>query len=310
MAEGSRRWVLLVAAALLAGCDRVEVGPAPYGFELQPEQHFRLQAQGSTDVDGTPVTIQRMADVRLVAEPASQGHEIALYLVRYYLLVKGAPGGTTELLISQDGGFSTIGTPEGNVHVGPDELGPGGASPRKLLSEPVAGFIVDTRGGVVGRPWSSLDPLLAGVHVLDWVLLSLPVLDAAGVAAWDSERPLPAIGRYQFGIDLPVRYERKSAGPAGDEQRILATGVARRSDLEITPGFSGDVSFDYQGESDLDAEDRVIESRIELQLEFVDSSDGGPIHSRHRVKLNCTNCPGARDPAINPASPPPDNPTG
>jgi hypothetical protein len=280
LAERSRWRVSFVAAALLAGCDSVELGPAPYGFELQPEQHFRMHAQDTTDVAGTPVTIQRMADFRLVADPASQGHEIALFLVRYYL------------------------------HVGPDELGPGGASPRTLLARPVAGFIVDARGGVVGRPWSSLDPLLAGVHVLDWVLLSFPLLEAAGVSAWDGVRPLPAIGRYEFGIDLPVRYERKTAGPAGDEQQIHATGVVRRSDLEIAAGFSGDVSFDYQGESELDAEDRVMESRVELQLDFVDSSDGGPIRSRHRVQLNCTNCPGARDPAINPTSAPPDNPTG
>lgn len=296
MAELRLRALRGVACAVLAACGGVAPGPPPYGFDVAPEQPFRMEAEDETTVDGTPVRIQRLADFRLVVDEAARSrYEIALVLERWYLRVEGAPGGTTEILISEDG-FHTRGTPEGEMFVGPDERGPGGATPRTLLSKPIGGFITTTSGEVAGEPWTSFDPLLAGVHVLDWVVLGFPV-QGGPEGRWSGSRALPAIGQYEFGIDLPVRYERASEGGPADGARVRATGATRRSGLEVAAGLSGDVRFEYAAETDVDASGRVRRSRLELRLDF-DGDGGEEVSSIHRVTIRCRECSG---PAINPA---------
>lgn len=296
-------WLPLV---LVLACG-AEAGPPPYGFDVTPEQCFRLEGEDPTVVDGTPVQIQRFAQFRLVVDAASQGrYELALLLERYYLRVEGAPGGTSEFALSS-AGLLARGGPQGEMRLGPEEIGPGGASIRTLLSKPIGGFFVESSGAVIGTPWNSFDPLLAGVHVLDWVILALPVLAVEGEGeAWSGERALPTIGQYEFGVTLPLRYEHVSDDAPVAGKRIRASGVLERSDIEVAVGLDGDVRFDYVGEVEFDGSGRLAEARVELRVEF-DASDGTEVSSRHHVRINADECP---DRSINPGSGRADSPEG
>ena len=297
MAERSATPVAVAVGAglllCLLGCGEPEL-PPPYGFDRFPEQRFRIDAREETDVDGTPVLVQRFAEVRLAAEQASPSRtELVLYLERYYLRVEGAPGGTRELVISEQGIESRAG-PEGDMRVVPDEIGPGGSSLRTLLARPIAGVVVDPRGEVLGKPWQSFDPLLMGVRVLDWLLLTLPVLETEAVGAWGGRRALPRIGQYDFGVDLPLRYELAVTGSDGTK-RIRANGVVERTGLEIAAGLAGDLRLEHQAESSLDPIGRVREVRIDLRVRF-EGSSGTEVSSRHLVKVRCLDCDGSINP--------------
>ena len=98
-----RAWLGSAAGIALLACAE-EPAPPPYGFALAEEQRFRFEAEDKTTVDGTPVRVQRYADVRLVADSFEPRRtELVLYLDRYYIKVEGAPGGTTELALSERG---------------------------------------------------------------------------------------------------------------------------------------------------------------------------------------------------------------
>ena len=299
MAEPAPRlWPCLALAATLA-CAAEQAEPPPYGFGSEPEQCFRLEAEEPTEVDGAAVEIQRLAEFRLAVDAASDSrYELAMLLGRYYLSVEGAPGGSSELVIS-NAGLLARGGPEGEMRVGPEEIGPGGASLRSLLARPIGGFIVDSSGVVAGTPWTSHDPLLGGVSLIDWLILALPVLGSdPEVASWSGERALPKIGRYDFGVSIPLQYERiDSDGPPGSS-RIRAIGMLERRDIEVAVGLEGDVRFDYRGETDLDARGQVSESRAELRVRF-DATDGTEVSSRHQLRISATECP---EPSINPVT--------
>ena len=76
-------------------CSKVEA--PPYGFGAAPEQRFRFEADETTEVDGTPVKIVRVADVVLRAklEPSDSARatEVELYIDRYFIRIEGAPHG-------------------------------------------------------------------------------------------------------------------------------------------------------------------------------------------------------------------------
>ncbi len=301
MADPRARVVVAVAALLLA-CSR-EPGPPPYAFAAHPVQRFRLEALDETDVDGSPVRVQRTAEFRLSLEPAgAEGHEIALTLERYWLRVEGAPGGTTELALSEQG--LVVQAPnDSKQRLGPADPVPGGSSVRSVLSRPIASFISTDSGEVLGRPWHSQEPLVLDVPALDWMLLCLPILGAA-TGAWSGERALPPLGQYEFGLALPLRYERV-AGPFADGSRILASGTLARDGVRLSAELTGDLELDHQGESDLDARGRLREARIELRFRF-ESPTGTKVSSRSRVLVRCTDCDGA----VNPPAPPSDTQSG
>ncbi len=299
MAE-SPRWLSpgLALAATLA-CVAEDDGLPPYGFDSEPEQCFRLEAEEPTEVDGTAVEIQRLAEFRLGVDAASDSrYELAMLLERYYLSVEGAPGGSSELAIS-NAGLLARGGPQGEMRVGPEEIGPAGASLRSLLAKPIGGFIVDSSGVVAGTPWTSHDPLLAGVSVIDWLILVFPVLGPEpGVATWSGKRALPPIGQYDFGASIPIRYERISSDEPPGSSRIRAAGTLERRGVEVAVGLEGDVRFDYRGETDLNARGQISELRAELRVRF-DAVDGTEVSSRHQLRIRATECP---ERSINPVS--------
>ena len=299
MAESPRGlWPWLALAATLA-CAAEEAPPPPYGFDTEPEQCFHLEAEEPTEVDGAAVEVQRFAEFRLGVDAASDSrYELAMLLERYYLSVEGAPGGSSELAIS-NAGLLARGGPQGEMRVGPEEIGPGGASLRSLLAKPIGGFIVDSSGVVAGTPWTSHDPLLAGVSVIDWLILAFPVLGPdPDVASWSGKRPLPPIGQYDFGASIPLRYERIPSDEPPGSSRIRAGGTLERRDVEVAVGLEGDVRFDYRGETDLDARGQISESRAELRVRF-DGADGTEVSSRHQLRISATECP---EGSINPVS--------
>jgi hypothetical protein len=291
------------AVALLLACSR-EPGPPPYALEAYPTQRFRLEALDETDVDGSPVRVERSAEFRLALEPGGEaGHEIALHLERYWLRVEGAPGGESQLALSEQGLFVQAPS-EGSKRLGPSDPVPGGSSVRSVLARPIASFIASGAGDVIGRPWYSQEPLVLDVPVLDWLLLCLPVLADAATPAWSGERALPRLGQYEFGISLPLRYERASAVAPG-ASRVLASGSLQRDEVRVTDALSGSLELDHQGEADLDARGRVREARVELRFRFA-SPNGTRVSSRSRVIVRCTDCDGA----VNPEPPAADTQSG
>ncbi len=299
MAESWRGLSLWLALMATLSCVAEDARLPPYGFDTEPEQCFRLEAEEPTEVDGTAVEIQRLAEFRLGVDAASDSrYELAMQLDRYYLNVEGAPGGSSELAISNEG-LRARGGPQGEMRVGPEEIGPAGASLRSLLAKPIGGFIVDSSGVVAGTPWTSHDPLLAGVSVIDWLILAFPVLaPEPDVASWSGKRALPPIGQYDFGASISLSYERVPSDGAPGSSRIRAGGTLERRDVEVAVGLEGDVRFDYRGETDLNARGQISESRAELRVRF-DAADATEVTSRHQLRISATECPKR---SINPVS--------
>lgn len=286
---------LLLATTLLAapGCERTQ-GPLPYAFETISEQTYSFEANDEISIDGTPVAVQRVADLRLVGSPLEDARlDFTLQLERYYMRVDGAPsaqGETTELAISEKG-VVTSGTAAGDVRLVPGDERIEEGLLHDFLQKPVGGCVLDARGAKLGSSWESQNPLLAGVDVLEWVLLALPVLDRSS-DVWTGERALPRIGQYVLGLDIPIRYE------AGQEGRGLrGTGFVRRSRLEIAPGLAGAVQIDYAGEATLDPDGRIVHTKADLLFVF-EGEDGTRVSSRHKVELRCSDC----DTSVNPAA--------
>ncbi len=277
-----------------------EPAPPPYGFALAKEQRFRFEAEDHTLVDGAPVHVQRYADVRLVAEAFASGRtEIALYLDRYYIRVEGAPGGTTELALSERG-LAARSPEQGDFVLAPDATRPGGGRVAELRERPVAGCELGPRGAIAGTPWHSYDPVLSGVDLLEWLLLGFPVLAADEANTWSARRPVPQLGQYQLGIELPLVYERMSS-PVEAGQRIRVSGLVERPSLRVAPDLAGVLSLDHMGQLDLGPEGRVHESQIELRMRFNPDS-GGLVSSQHLIRIRCLDCDGA----VNSPSPIPD----
>ena len=237
----ARRSRLLAVGLLLAaggpGCTEERTLP-PYGFATRLEQPLRYEAEGRLEVDGHPVTVERYADLRLVAELREDARtEIVLYLDRYYMRVDGAPNGVSELALSEHG-MAARSPGQGEIKLGPEDARPGGGRVSELLERPVAGCFIGPMGEVIGEPWRSFDPILSGIELLEWILLGLPVLEASGESGWSARRRAPTIGQYQLGIDIPLRYERVRNDSEPSGQRIRMSGLIQRSALTVAPGFT------------------------------------------------------------------------
>ncbi|MFQ5513467.1 MAG: hypothetical protein ACE5FG_03445 [Myxococcota bacterium] len=273
----------ILALTLLLAC-RGEDAPsaAPWGFQDQPVQRFRLESDEQTVVDGERAEVQRYADFRLVHESVEKDrHELALYLERYYLRVKGAPDGGSEIALSERG--LVIDDPErGRLRLGPTDPRPGGGPVAELLERPVAGCELSEQGRILGSAWTSFDPILSGVSLLDWVLLAFPLLDEPGRARWSGRRRVPPLGQYRLGIELPLFYERVG-------ERVRASGQLRRSRLEVAPGFEGALELDLRGETELGEGGGVQQSTLELGMRF-ESSAGALVSALYRTRIRCLDC--------------------
>jgi hypothetical protein len=289
------RALLAALAAFAVACPEA-ASPPPFGFGPLPAQRFRISTDERMQVDGEDVQIQRIADVRLVNETQEGGRfELVLYLDRYYLSVRGAPGGDTELSISE-AGLITRGGPSGELVLSPEEAAPGGGTIGQLLDKPVGGVFVNAGGEMQGSVWQSYDPILSGIRLIDWVLFSLPSVGGAAPASWDGSRELPGIGKYVLGIELPLRYESRIDAD-GDTVRVRSSGVAQRSSLRIAPGLEGAIQLDQTAEARLDLDGRVLGSRVELSMRF-EGSDGSQISSLHRFELACRDCGEPEDSSV------------
>lgn len=268
-----------------------EPRPPPYGFAAAPEQHYRFEGEDRTEVDGQPVHVQRYADIRLVAEAPERGRtEIALYLDRYYVRVEGAPGGTTELALSERG-IATRTPEEGELILGPDAERPGGGPVAELRERPAAGCELGSSGETIGTPWHSFDPILSGIALLDWILFGFPVLAPDAANTWSARRRVPPLGQYQLGMELDLRYERTSS-PIEGGQRIRMSGLLQRPTLRIAPDFTGALALDHIGQVELGPEGRLREARLELRMRF-DADSGSLVSSEHLVRIRCLDCTGS-----------------
>jgi hypothetical protein len=291
--------------ALVLGCPG-KAGPPPWGFAERPDQRFRLSAEENLEVDGEPVRIQRIADARISLESHEDGRsELVLYLDRYYMRVEGGPGGETEFVLS-DAGLISRGTAAGEVLLAPDDDAPGGGTIADLLEKPVGGAFVNAAGESHSSPWQSYDPFLSGIHLVDWVLFSLPTVGPPAPAVWDGSRPAPTIGKYVLGIEVPLRYESRP-GEDGRGSRVRSAGVVQRSDLRIAPGLQGAIRLDQSAEARLDPAGRLLSSRLELRMRF-DGTQGTQVASVHRFELRCRDCdePAHPEPPVNPFAAEPD----
>jgi hypothetical protein len=283
------RALLAALAALAVACPEA-ASPPPFAFGRLPEQRFRITTDESMQVDGEDVQIQRAADARLVIESHEDGRaELVLYLDRYYTSVQGAPGGDTELSIS-DAGLITRGGPAGEMLLSPEEAAPGGGTIGQLLDKPVGGVFVNAAGEMQGSVWQSYDPILSGIRLVDWVLFSLPSVGGAAPSSWEGSL------RYESRID-----------EEGDAVRVRSSGVAQRSSLRIAPGLEGAIQLDQTAEARLDADGRVLGSRVELRMRF-EGSDGSLVSSLHRFELACRDCgePEGSSVPVNPRAAEPD----
>lgn len=286
-----RRFLLL--ALVLTACSKVE--SPPYGFAAAPEQRFRFEANEITDVDGTPVRIVRLADVRLHATfaPSHSPHdtEVELFIERYFIRIEGGPMGDSEMRVSEDGLRAV--TREGPAQLGPDEKTPSGDTVSELRARPVASVTLDSAGLATTGIWTSPHPVWTGVSLLDWILLALPTRAPAEREPWTVKRLLPQVGNYALGIDLPVRWEQ-ATGPLA----LRSEGSIARDSLRLAENFAGKLAIQTRGEADLADDGRVREARLSLRLDFA-ATNGTRVGSSHDIRVTCASC----GPDVNPPAP-------
>jgi hypothetical protein len=278
---------LALALLVLLACTEAE--RAPWGFDVKPEQAYRLEMQDETMIDDVVVDIERLADVRLRAVAESRATGLEMLLDRYYLSVGGGPGGAgggsggrTEVAISPSA-FVSRAADGTELRLDAADRTPSDRSVAELLGAPISGTAVDGRGATVRSSWHSADPLLAEVEVLGWLLLGLPVL-GSDEPRWNASREVPRIGRYRLGVEMPLRFER-------DGERITVTGFVERPEITLADDFRGAIQLELEGESRLAASGEVLESRYLLRMKF-EAIDGGVIRSSHRVIIACLGCDG------------------
>jgi hypothetical protein len=274
------RVALLAATALACGGP----GAAPYGLAHAPVQRFHLEAEETLDVDGTLVEVQRVADLRLEVESAEPGvTRVQLFVDRYYQRVEGAPGGTTELTISERGVATH--SPQGRALLDPNARTPGGGRVRELTTRPVEAVALGPAAELLDTPWHTRHALLMSVHLLDWLLLGFGPVSAQGSPAWNGTRRVPQIGQYQLGVELPIRGQLDPAVP----ERVHLGGSVARASLRIAEDFEGALALDYTCALDLGPAGRPERARLELQMDFR-STAGSRVSSRHRVQIHCLDC--------------------
>jgi hypothetical protein len=276
------RRALLVAVCFFA-CSKS--GAPPYGFAASPEQLWRFEAEETFDVSGTPAKSVRLANVILRAKPDSDGTtELELYIDRYASRTEGTPDGGSELSLSDQGFFvQTKGS--GRVGFGPNEKTLAGDTPLEIRSRAVASASLDTNGEVLAPIWQSPSPVLFDVALLDWLLFALPTRAPLGERAWIARRTIPQTGRFNLGVDLPVRWELDPDQP----DRLRASGSVTRESMHVADGLEGRLELDVRGEARVDADGRVHTAVFELRFDLL-ASDDTHVSSRHLVRATCTSC--------------------
>jgi hypothetical protein len=283
---------LLLGFALFA-CSRV---PPPYGLGAFPEQHWRFEASETTEIDGTPVAIARAADVVLRAQPVSeQDTPLELYVDRYRIRIDGAPGGASELAVSEQGITAT--TAAGPVALGANDRTPSGDTVLELRARPVASAELDPSGAATHPIWTSSHPVWTGVSLLDWWLLALTPEGPRGSLPVVA-RPLPQIGQYALGLELPMAWQARP-----DPRTFRGDGRVTRDSLHLANGFDGRADVQAHAETEFLPDGRAAAARLQLALDFA-ATNGTHVQSSHTIRWTCTDC-GA---AVNP--PRPDSDTG
>jgi hypothetical protein len=282
------RRALLLGLCLFA-CSRS--GPGPYGLADAPEQRWRFEADETFDVDGTPAKCTRVADVILRSRPPENGTtEVELFVDRYYARTEGTPDGGSQFTISEKG--LSVETPSsGRVDFGPGDKTPAGDTLLEMRAQPAATADVDANGDVLAPFRQSPHPVLTELALLDWLIFALPTRPPASESAWVARRTLPQTGRFNLGVEMPLRWERMPEAP----QRVRASGSVTRESLAVAGGLVGRLALDATGEAELLPDGRVRSATLELHFDLV-ASDGTRVTSRHRIRASCTSC-GA--PAVN-----------
>ncbi|MBM4337088.1 MAG: hypothetical protein FJ108_14475 [Deltaproteobacteria bacterium] len=284
-----RRWLLL-GLSLLACSDS---GPPPYGIAGAPEQRFRFEAEESFDIDGTKVRSVRFADLTLRAKPETSGEtEVELYIDRYSSRTEGMPDGASELSLSEKGYWVQT-AKTGRVGFGPDEKTLGGDTPLEIRARPAASADLDTNGEILAPLWQSPHPILFDIALLDWLLVALPTRAPEGSRAWVARRTVPQTGRFNLGVELPLRWEVAPDAPG----LVRASGSVTRGSLRVADGLEGKLALDARGEAELLPDGRVKIATFELRLDL-QSEDGTHVASIHRVLVRCASC---EDPINSPA---------
>jgi hypothetical protein len=161
--------------------------------------------------------------------------------------------------------------------------------------------VLRTDGAVIGNPWRSKDPALQDLPVLEWVLLSLPIIASPQTESWTGRRGVPPLGQYRLGIDLPLRYEW--ADPVGRE--IRSSGFLQRESVKLAENFRGLLQLDHSGKAIFSSTGTLEDASVELRV-FFRPEDGSEIRAVYRSRMRCAECP-------TPATPPsvrPDGPEG
>jgi hypothetical protein len=284
-----RLLALLSVIAVLA-CE--PGGPPPFGFEQEPTQRFVFEAEEQTEIDETPVSVVRYAELALDAAPAARGRtELALRIERYYMRIEGAPGGTREIAVSPRG--LVLRDPDrGEIRLEGDEEGPEGRTLQGVLREAIASAVVQSDGALVGDPWRSRDPALQDLPLIEWILLALPIIGGPEESSWTGRRSIPPLGQYQLGSDIPLRFEW--ADPIG--RQIRSSGFLQRQSVTLADGFSGLLQLDHTGQATLFPTGALERAKVELRV-FFRPEDGADIRALYRAHLRCAECPATEDPS-------------
>ncbi len=272
--------------SLALACQPAEPPRAPYGFDAFETQNFRLELNAKTEINGRKVDVQQVADYRLLARPQRGETELELQLQRYFETVEGAPTGTSQLAISERGLVTR--TDQGETRLDPNDANPSGGTIRGLLKKTQASALIAEDGSTTAEIIQSLDPILAGLHVLDWAMLAYPVTHPETETAWNGHRDLPPMGRYQLGIRLPLHYQNTTIG---EDERTWIRWHSRveRDDLRIQQGLSGRLLLEVRGESELLADGRLSGSQAEIEM-HLDAEQGDRITSRYKLQVRCLGC--------------------
>jgi len=276
---------LLLGLCLFA-CSRP--GPPPYGLADAPEQRWRFEAEETFDVDGVPAKSVRFADVILRAKPPEDGAtEVELFIDRYYSRTEGTPDGGSELSISEKG-FSVQTPKSGRLGFGPNDKTLGGDTLLEMRARPAASADLDTNGDVLAPFWQSPHPMLIDIALLDWLIFALPTRAPAGESAWVARRTVPQTGRFNLGVELPLRWEQRPEGPL----LVRASGSVARESISVADGLQGKLVLDAIGEAELLPDGRVRTANLELRFDL-QAADGTHVASRHLIRAQCTSCEAA-----------------
>ena len=136
--------------------------------------------------------------------------------------------------------------------------------------------------------WQSPSPVLIDIALLDWLLFALPTRAPEGERAWVARRTIPQTGRFNLGVEFPVRWEQDPDAP----DRLRASGSLTRESMRVADDLEGRLSLDVRGEARVQPDGRVREATFELRLALT-TADGTSVSSRHVIRATCTSCDAA-----------------